>query len=376
MRRSFDIAPDTPLSGLRGFVYGAGPLGLFTALALARNGAEVTLGAANPIERGVGFANAPGLIQPIASADRRIVEFAHSALRFCEWARPDPAWGVEVRRVLFLSDSEAKVEQEWMTKLPSYRRAAADELGDRRPYGACFDAYVLQPDIALGAFDRELRLLGVEGPKEIEVRSAADAAQTAREAGADFFVLALGLGLAKISDIEHVAGPNAMLQAGVGVTIVIPDGDIGLDHVIWDDVDVGYLIPQRTQVIAGGTNVLRAHDDAEALVRSPDEELVDIVRGKIARLWAPAAKVAGEPKTGNRPVRAGGKLLLATLDPPDVPILGLVIGGAGGRGWALAVGTADAVTREVACTFDRTGTARLAPGDTAEEPGRTTGFDA
>ena len=253
MRRSFEPVGAAPLEGLHGFVYGAGPLGLFTAYALARNGARVTIAASSPIERGTGFVNAAGLIEPVASADPRVSEFLMSGLRFCQWAQPDPAWGIEPRRVLFLSDDDEKVAQNWMLELPSYRRATADEINGRRTYGAWFETYVLQPNIALTAVQRELRHLRIDGVKIVKTTSAASAAKTAQAAGADFFVLALGLGLAEIKDIEHVAGVNAMLSAGVGVTIVMPADLVNLDHVIMDDVDLGYLIPQRTQVVGGGT---------------------------------------------------------------------------------------------------------------------------
>ena len=369
MQRSFEPAAPGSLAGLGGFVFGAGPLGLFTAFALARNGADVTIAAADPIDRGIGFVNAAGLIEPVASADPRAPSFLMSALQFCAWAQPDPEWGIEPRRVLFLSDNEEKVEQEWMVQLPSYRRATADEIGGKRPYGSWFETFVLQPNITITAVQRELRQLGIQGLRTIKVTSAANAAKKARDAGADFFVLALGLGLAEIKDIEHVAGINAMLSAGVGVTIVMPYDQVGLDHVIMDDVDLGYLIPQRTQVVGGGTNIFHAYDDDDARTARPDPDLVELVRRKINRLWPRAANVTGEEKIGCRPLRAGGQVLTATLEPPDVPILGLILGGAGGSGWTFAVGIADAATREVASKFDRQGAIPLVPSGREEAPG-------
>jgi len=375
MQRSFDVIKTAPLAGLHGVVYGAGPIGLFTAFALIRNGATVELLSADPIEQGVGFVNAAGLIEPVASSDPRAAKFLMSALDFCAWAQPDPAWGIEPRRVLFLSDNEAKVRQDWMLQLPGYRRATADELVGGRPYGSWFETYVLQPNIAIDAVHRELRALGIQGPKGAKVTSAAKAGKAAATSGGDFFVLALGLGLAEIKDIERVAGVNAMLSAGVGVTVVMRAEHVNLDHVIMDDVDLGYLIPQRTQVVGGGTNIFYAHDDDEARAAQPDPELVKHVRKKISRLFPDAADLPGEEKVGSRPLRAGGQVLTATLEPPEVPIFGLVLGGAGGSGWTFAVGVADAAAREVGQRFERDGVVPLVPRGDDEGIGRTAALE-
>lgn len=362
MERSFEITTTKPLEGLHGVVYGAGPLGLFTAFSLAANGATITIAAADPIKRGIGFVNAAGLFEPVASADPRGPRFLMSGIAFCEWAQPDPSWGIEPRRVLFLSEDEAKVEQAWMVQLSSYRRATADELGRRRPFGACFDTYVLQPNIAITAVERELRRLGIDGPKSVTVTSAAAAAKSAaRDSRANFFVLALGLGLAEIPDIEHVAGTNAQISAGVGVTIVLPFEGLGLDHVIMDDTDLGYLIPQRTQVIGGGTNYLHQHHDDESRATEPDPGDVELVRAKIEQLWPAAAAYAGEPLVGSRPMRAGGHVLTARLEDSDLAVPGLVVGGAGGSGWTFAVGIADDAAAEIGKLFGRPPTTPLVP---------------
>jgi len=158
-----------------------------------------------------------------------------------------------------------------------------------------------------------------------------------------------------------------MLSAGVGVTIVMPADLVNLDHVIMDDVDLGYLIPQRTQVVGGGTNLFHAYDDDEARATQPDPELVEEVRAKFTRLWREAANVPGEAKIGSRPLRAGGKVLTATLDQPELPILGLILGGAGGSGWTFAVGIADAAALEIGHKFGRRGVVPLVSWDVGEE---------
>jgi glycine/D-amino acid oxidase-like deaminating enzyme len=348
VERSFRNGQGGSLEGLRGWVYGAGPLGLFTSFALAYNGAGVTLAAADPIERGIGFHNAAGLFEPVASDDSRGPGWLQAGMAFCEWAHRDDAWGIEPRRVLFLADDEARVTQNWMVDLPSYRRATAQEIDGRRKYGAWFDTYVIQPDIAIDAVRRELRRLKIIGPKTIKVNSASMAASKATKAGADFFVLALGLGLADIADIEHVAGVNAMMSAGIGVTIVLPYDAIGLDYVIMDDGDLGYLIPQRTHVIGGSTLHMRDHDHPDARAIEPDPRDINIVRGKIERLWSQAATVHGESRVGSRPLRAGGQVLTARLEQPNVAIPGFVLGGAGGSGWTFATGIADDAVAEIA----------------------------
>jgi glycine/D-amino acid oxidase-like deaminating enzyme len=349
-QRSFERVDSEALSGRHGVVFGAGPLGLFTALALARNGAQVSIVSADRIENGIGFVNAAGLYEPVASADPRAAQYLLRGMSFCEWARHDGAWGIEPRRVLFLSEDEAKVEQQWMVQLSSYKRATAEEIAGRRPYGAIFDTYVLQPNIAIDAIQRELAALGVHvALRPARVTTARLACNLALKRNADFFVMALGLGLAEIPDVEHVAGVNAMLSAGTGVTIVLPYADVGLDHVIMDDADLGYLIPQRTQVIGGGTNYVHEFDDPEALATTPDPADVELVWDKITRLWPAAAGVKGEARVGSRPLRAGGKLLTAFIEPPELSIPCVLLGGAGGSGWTFAVGIADdtvaAVTR-------------------------------
>lgn len=349
-QRSFERLERGALSGRRGVVFGAGPLGLFTALALARNGAQVSIVSADRVEDGIGFVNAAGLYEPVASADPRAARYLLRGLSFCEWAHHDDAWGIEPRRVLFLSEDEAKVEQEWMVQLSSYRRATAEEIAGRRPYGAIFDTFVLQPNIAIRALKRELAALAVQIERPARVTTASLACNLATKRRADFFVMALGLGLAEIPDIEHVAGTNAMLSAGVGVTIVLPYSEVGLDHVIMDDTDLGYLIPQRTQVIGGGTNYLHHFDDREAQATTPDPADVELVREKMKRLWPAVGGVRGEPRIGSRPLRAGGKLLTALIEPPELSIPCALLGGAGGSGWTFSVGIADdaaaAITRQ------------------------------
>ena len=368
-RRSFERVESEALSGRNGVAFRAGPLGLFTALGLARNGARVTIVSADHIESGIGFVNAAGLYEPVASADPRAAPYLLRGLSFCEWAQPDASWGIEPRRVLFLSEDQAKVEQEWMVQLSSYRPATAEDIAGRRPYGATFDTYVLQPSIAIHAIKRELAALGVRvASRPAHVPSARGACKLALQQKAEFFVMALGLGFASIPDIEHVAGANAMLSAGVGVTIVFPYADLGLDHVIMDDTDLGYLIPQRTHVIGGGTNNLHEFDDPEAQATTPDVADVELVWNKIKRLWPAAEGAKGEARVGARPLRAGGKLLTASIEPPELEIPCVLLGGAGGSGWTFAVGIADDAVAAVARHFDD-GSGRLAPLVAPTEPG-------
>lgn len=337
-----------PLTGRTVVVYGAGPLGLMTTLVLARNGADVVLVSNVAISHGIGFVNAAGLFEPVASADPRQTDWLASGLEFAQWAKTDPAWGVEPRRVLFLSDEAALVEQDWMLALDGYRLADDRELAGRRRFGAWFETVVLQPDIALHAFERELTSLGVRRAHNMQVPSVEQAARMARTMGADFFVLALGLGLAGLLDIERVAGSNAGLSAGLGLTIRLPIEPVGLDHVLMDADDLGYLIPQRTMVIGGGTNLLLPFDDplatgVQPLSRIPEleEEWFRVVRAKMTRLWPAVRDVVGESRVGARPLRSE----VLTMFTQHFGVEGVLIGGAGGSGWTFSHGIAEDTTR-------------------------------
>jgi glycine/D-amino acid oxidase-like deaminating enzyme len=332
---------DGPLAGRRILVFGTGPLGLFTAFALAANGASVEIAAQDPIDSGTGFRHAAGLLEPVATSDPRAGTWFRAGVEFAAAGVEDPKWGITPRRVLFLSDAPALIRQEWMEMVPT-RPASEQDLSARRAHGIWFDSYVIQPDIALAAIRREFKLLSIQAraADQMKLDSVERAIAMTSRRNMDAFVLALGLGIAQLSDIEDVVGPSAGLSAGIGLTVRMPASQVDLDHVIMDADELGYLIPQRDTIIGGGTNVVVPFDD-ELLGGKADKEMVDEwereVRGKIARLYPPLEGFAGgEVRVGARPLR---HQVLTVSVSAEVP--GVLVGGAGGSGWTFAVGIAN-----------------------------------
>ncbi|HEX5928722.1 MAG TPA: FAD-dependent oxidoreductase [Solirubrobacterales bacterium] len=362
--RELSNAGPGPLAGLRVTIIGRGPLGLVTAFALAQNGATVQVLAADPLEAGVGFKNAAGLIEPVATRDNRAARWTMDTLDFLEWATPDPAWGVIARKVLFLSDDPAAVDQGWMASM-GRRDATPEELRGRRAHGAWFDTYVVQPDLAAVGIRRESMNLDVPGAAKdivlgspVTVESVEDAALRASLHRADLFILAPGLGLASLTDIEDLPGMPAAagISAGMGATIRIPAESFEppLDHVLMDDDDLGYLIPQKTHVIAGGTNDIAEHDDPAVMVGLHPtlmNEWEAAVREKVDRLLPGAGDLAGEVRVGARPMR--WEVLTHWTEGFSVP--GMILGGAGGSGWTFSVGIAHDACRVIAARFGCTG---------------------
>jgi glycine/D-amino acid oxidase-like deaminating enzyme len=355
--RSIPVDPNGPLVAKNVMVYGAGPLGLYAALALSSNGASVTLAADAPIEKGTGFMHAAGLHEPVATSDPRAARWFAEGVEFAAQAVDDPAWAITPRKVLLMSDHEELTRQDWIAQVPN-RPATAEELNARRGYGVWFDTYVIQPDLALQAFERELgarcRAFGGVGSfLNMRVSSVAQAAQFAATRGADAFVLALGLGLAELDDIDEVAHEQAGLSAGLGLTIRMPIGDLGLDHVIMDADTLGYLIPQRTQIVCGGTNVPVTVDDQlvsgkGAASRVEHDRWEQEVRRKVGALWPPLVEfTSGKRLVGARPLRH--EVLTAATDSFEIP--GILIGGAGGSGWTFAAGIANDSCKFIAETL-------------------------
>jgi hypothetical protein len=317
-----------------------------------------------PIEEGVGFRVAAGLIEPVASADARAPRWTKDTLDFLEWAAADPAWGALRRRVLFLSDDIEATRQDWMDPM-GRRDAEEDELRGGRAHGAWFDTFVIQPDLTIEAIKRECVSLDIQGGARdvaqgpaVTVESVEDAALRALGQRADFFVLAAGLGLAGLNDIESLTGMPAAagLSAGLGTIIRIPVESFQprLDHVLMDDDELGYLIPQRTHVIAGGTNDIAEHDDPAVRTGAHPGLMVEWeadVRNKIERLWPGSGSLAGELRMGARPMRR--ETLTHWTEGFAVP--GLLLGGAGGSGWTFSVGIAHDACRVIAARFDRRG---------------------
>ncbi len=358
--RRFVQAQDGALAGLKVTIIGRGPLGLFTALALAQNGALVQVHAAAPLSQGLGFVNAAGLIEPVATLEPRSPRWTRDTLTFCEWAAPDPLWGLVRRSVLFLSDDEDATKQPWMSPM-NWRAAKESELCGGRAHGAWFDTFVIQPDLAIPAIQRECKNLGVLGGAKdvligapVAMRSVEETAMLAKTQKSDLFILAPGLGLASMSDVEDLVGMAAGLSAGIGVTIRIPAErfEQRIDHVLMDDDELGYFIPQLTHVVAGGTNDITEHDDPvvtagahPALMNEWEAE----VRSKMERLLPGSRGLEGELLLGARPMR--GRTLThwtAEFDPP-----GLLLSGAGGSGWTFGVGIAHDVCRLVGRRFER-----------------------
>jgi glycine/D-amino acid oxidase-like deaminating enzyme len=334
-----------------------------TALSLAQNGAAVQVVGADPILEGVGFKNAAGLMEPVATADGRAGRWTGDSIEFCDWAAADPAWGLVPRRVLFLSDDPDATNQDWIVSM-GRREASPEDLQGRRAHGAWFETYVLQPDRAVAAFKRESRNLNVVGlTQEAAIGSATlesieAVADRAIGQKSHVFVVAAGLGLAKFTDIEDLAGmePAAGMSAGMGLTIRIPADRFnpGLDHVLMDDDDLGYLIPQITHVVAGGTNDIAEHDDPVVEVGAHPALLAEWeaeVRDKIERLLPRAGNLSGEIRLGARPMRRR----VLTHRTEEFPIPGILLGGAGGSGWTFSVGMAHDACRVIAERFGRSG---------------------
>src|SRR6185312_10433714 len=158
--RTLPKAKEAPLAGLRGLVVGAGPLGLVTALALAQNGAEITHRHAERLGDGVGFENAAGLIEPVATEDERAGRWTAETDEFCRWALEDDDWGITPRRVLLLSDDPSAVSGGWLDNLRATEAPSQDLVGGRA-HGCWFDSHVIQPDLAMRAFKRELNALPI-----------------------------------------------------------------------------------------------------------------------------------------------------------------------------------------------------------------------
>jgi glycine/D-amino acid oxidase-like deaminating enzyme len=355
-RRELRKLENGALAGLRATVFGRGPLGLMTAFALAMNGVDVQILAASPIELGVGFTVAAGLIEPVATRDPRALRWTQETLRFFRWAETDPAWGVVPRQILFLSDDKAATEQDWMQPL-GRRAAAAGDLRGGRAHGCWIDSVVVQPDLALKAVKREIRNLDVKGGAKdiafsgpVTITSIEEAAARSVVHDSDFFVIATGIGLAKLADVEDLPGmPQAAgLSAGLGTVIRFPVESFlpRLEHVLMDDDELGYLIPQRDFVIGGGTNHLAEHDDP-AVDLAPHPALVNEweaeVRNKIDRLVPGAGDLPGEVRIGARPMRQ--EVLTHWTESHAIP--GLILGGAGGSGWTFSVGIANDVCQVI-----------------------------
>jgi glycine/D-amino acid oxidase-like deaminating enzyme len=332
-----------------------------TALALAQNGAAVEIWGKGRIEEGTGFRHAAGLIEPVATEDLRATDWTREALDFCQWAIADARWGIEKREVLFLSDEEVLVtEQPWMKMMPNYRAAPEEDLLAGRRYGARFSSYVLQPDIAAGAILRSLDKMKIADgagadrfmreSKLVSLDSVAQAASKTLERGAlrDFFVLAPGIGLADFQDIEDVVGVEAGLTASWGLTIRFPKEELpDLDQVIMDADRLGYVIPQRTQVVLGGTDTVASC--STEISEATRAELETEVREKIADLVPGAEEIKGDVRLGARPMR--GEVLTMYTEAFEVP--GLLLGGAGGAGWTFSVGIAHDACLEIASRFGR-----------------------
>jgi FAD dependent oxidoreductase len=173
-------------------------------------------------------------------------------------------------------------------------------------------------------------------------------ASMAAEKRMDAFVLAAGLGLAALHDIDSVIGRGAGLTAGLGLTIRMPLAGLPLDHVLMDADDFTYLIPQRSQIVRGGTNIPTPHDDElvegkSTVAKRLRAEWEDDVRRRVRRLYPEIGPfTGGDVRVGARPLRH--EVLTALTERFGIP--GLILGGAGGSGWTFSVGIADD-----ACTF-------------------------
>ncbi len=346
---------DGPFAKRRVCVVGRGPLGIFAALALAQNGAVVTMVGPEPTGSGVGFENAAGLIEPVATEDPRAAMWMREMVEFCRWAESDDSWGMIRRRVLFMSDDPLTVNSDWISEMDS-TPASEGDLRGVRGHGAWFETYVIQPDLALKAIRRELRSFGMEKSWSGEAVSrdlAFDwvdevARIAANKFGAEFFVLAPGISLGKFGDIADLLGPAAGFSAGMGLTIEMPADAFTprLEHVVMDFDALGYLIPQKTRVVAGGTNEIATHDDP--IVASGGHPMLNTeweadVRDKIERLAPGAGSLPGRVKVGARPMRKE----VLTHYTGDFEIPGLILGGAGGSGWTFAVGIAHVASRVI-----------------------------
>jgi glycine/D-amino acid oxidase-like deaminating enzyme len=361
--RELKSAEQGALDGLKVTVFGRGPIGLMTAFSLAQNGAMVQVLAASPLSAGVGFFVAAGLIEPVATKDPRARRWMEETLAFFQWAAGDARWGVIPRRVLFLSDDVDATKQDWMESL-GRRDASSSDLRGGREHGCWFESVVVQPDLAMEAIKRETGNLDVIGAAKdmplggpVTIGSIEDAADRALAQRSDVFVVATGMGIAGLGDIEQLTGmPTAAgMSAGLGAVLRIPAECFvpRLDYVMMDDDTLSYLIPQRTHVIAGGTNHLAEHDDP-AVKPGPHPALLHEweaeVREKIDRLVPGAGDLPGEIRCGARPMRS--EVLTHWTEGFSVP--GLILGGAGGSGWTFSVGIAHDACRVVADRFGRT----------------------
>jgi glycine/D-amino acid oxidase-like deaminating enzyme len=352
--RKLPAQKEGALAGLHGLVVGAGPLGLASALALAQNGAKITLRHPHPLGHGVGFENAAGLIEPVATEDQRAERWTSDTDEFCRWAADDDVWGVEQRRVLLLSDDPSAVRGGWLDCLEAVPAPDSDLVGGRA-FGCWFQSHVIQPDLALQAIQRELSALGISrdsGTHEKgELWWVREVAELADQRGADFFVLAPGISIAKFRDIHQLVGEAAGISAGLGMTIEFDPGlfEPRLDYVVMDQDELGYLIPQRTRVIAGGTNLNAAHNDPLVASRHPmlDIDLEAEVRNKLELIHPHAADFEGKVKIGARPMRRE----VLTHWTEAFHTKGLILGGAGGSGWTFSVGIAHDVCRAISRRF-------------------------
>lgn len=352
-----------PFAERRVLVVGRGPLGLFTALSLAQNGADVVQMAMDPLGEGVGFKVAAGLFEPVATEDPRAGRWTREGLDFCDWAVDDPEWGLERRKVLFMSDDPDAVRGGWLEQVGAVS-ASMGELAGRREHGAVFESFVMQPDLALTAFRRELGAFDIERRLSAEMVSrdrpfewVDNVAKVAEQFKCDFFVLAPGLALGRFKDVGELLGEAAALSAGMGLTLAIAPElfDPPLEHVLMDFDDLGYLIPQRTRVIAGGTDDYLPHDDALAREGGHpmfNDEWEGQVRDKIEALWPGSGDMPGVVRVGPRPKRR----TVLTHWSEDFVRPGFILSGAGGSGWTFAPGIAHDVCRHAADHFGGGGT--------------------
>jgi glycine/D-amino acid oxidase-like deaminating enzyme len=145
----------------------------------------------------------------------------------------------------------------------------------------------------------------------------------------------------------------------MGLTIRIPNDrfEQAPEHVLMDDDELGYFIPQRTQVIAGGTNEIVEHDDpvvGGAVHPALVNEWEGVVREKMERLLPGTGDLEGEVRVGPRPMR--GRVLTHWTEDFEAP--GVILGGAGGSGWTFSVGIAHDVCQKIARHFDCKGNLR------------------
>ena len=145
-----------PLAGLKIVVVGAGPLGVTAALELAAQGATVIMLAATPFGEAIGYINAAGLVEPVATADRDTTRLFLRGLAFYAWVHTDPLWATRRRSVVFMSDDLETLRQPWITALPSARPAPEGRMPHDAPgFAVMFDSFVIQPNLAIQALSRE-----------------------------------------------------------------------------------------------------------------------------------------------------------------------------------------------------------------------------